>query len=159
MESLEESDTASLDLSCESSIFDEEEENTNEIDSIEVENENIGVNPEILIIWQVQDFLKSYLYLPNGCIEIDRVFCDLHWKPYFINWSNYNDALLSFFKSDLRLTIYENTNEIDSIEVENENIGVNPYQFEPYDSDSSSSQTQDSNSDESDHDRLENTDW
>jgi hypothetical protein len=45
MESLEESDTASLDLSCESSIFDEEEENTNEINSIEVENENIGVNP------------------------------------------------------------------------------------------------------------------
>ena len=44
-ESLEESDTASLDLSCESSIFDEEEENTNEINSIEVENENIGVNP------------------------------------------------------------------------------------------------------------------
>jgi hypothetical protein len=41
----------------------------------------------------VQDFLKSYLYLPNGCIEIDRVLCDLHWKPYFINWSNYNDAL------------------------------------------------------------------
>ena len=81
MESLEESDTASLDLSCESSIFDEEEENINEINSIEVENENIGVNP---------------------------------------------------------------------------------YQFEPYDSvfsDSSSSQTQDSNSDESDHDRLENTDW
>lgn len=38
MESLEESDTASLDLSCESSIFDEDEENTNE-------NENIGVNP------------------------------------------------------------------------------------------------------------------
>ena len=31
MESLEESDTASLDLSCESSIFDEEEENTNEM--------------------------------------------------------------------------------------------------------------------------------
>jgi hypothetical protein len=28
-----------------SSIFDEEEENTNEINSIEVENENIGVNP------------------------------------------------------------------------------------------------------------------
>jgi hypothetical protein len=36
MESLEESDTASLDLSCESSIFDEKEENTNEINSIEV---------------------------------------------------------------------------------------------------------------------------
>lgn len=39
----------------------------------------------------------------------------------------------------------------------NENIGVNPYQF-----DSSCSQTQDSvcvNSDESDYDRLENTDW
>jgi hypothetical protein len=76
----------------------------------------------------VQDYLKSYLYLPNGCIEIDRVFCE------------------------------ENTNEINSIEVEveNENIGVNPYQFEPYDSDSSSSQTQDSNSDESDHDRYKN---
>jgi len=72
MESLEESDRASLDLSCESSIFDEEEENTNE----------------------------------------------------------------------------------------NENIGINPYQFEPYDSDSSHSQTQDSvNLDESDHHRLENTDW
>ena len=68
MESLEESDTASLDLSCESSIFDEEEENTNET----------------------------------------------------------------------------------------ENIGVNPYQFEPYDSDSSPSQV---NLDESDHHRLENTDW
>jgi hypothetical protein len=40
MESLEESDTASLDLSCKSSIFDEEEENTNEINNIEVENEN-----------------------------------------------------------------------------------------------------------------------
>ena len=55
----------------------------------------------------------------------------------------------------------ENTNEINNIEVEveNENIGVNPYQFKPYDSDSSSCQTQDSNSDESDHDRLENTDW
>jgi hypothetical protein len=48
MESLEKSDTASLDLSCESSIFDEEEEK----------------------------------------------------KPYFINWSNYNDALLSFFKPE-----------------------------------------------------------
>lgn len=40
----------------------------------------------------------------------------------------------------------ENTNEINNIEVEveNENIGVNPYQFKLY---------------ESDHDRLENTDW
>ena len=59
-----------------------------------------SIKIEILIIWQVQDYLKSYLQLPNGCIEIDRIFCDLHWKPYFINWSNYNDALLSFFKPD-----------------------------------------------------------
>ena len=57
-----------------------------------------SIKIEILLIWQVQAYLKSYLYLPNGCIEIDRVFCDLHWKLYFINWSNYNDALLSFFK-------------------------------------------------------------